>query len=204
MGGGTVMSRTLALAAILLAATPINAQQPGRIAAQAQRQSAAPTYQRRSTTWSDGYHTGNWQRRAHHDSTPPTHAGHPHTAGHAPQQTYYRSSGYSFQRPYPYHLDYYRMKYGGSYAPYFGNLYGPPNVYAPTQIGDGGYGPYVQPGYGVQAGYGPPSGYVDPAYAVPPQEYGHPVFIEQAPTVTTAPTTPASPPTTIDPSPADD
>ena len=36
------------------------------------------------------------------------------------------SSGW-FQRPYPYHLDYYRMLYGGSYAPYFGNLYGPPN-----------------------------------------------------------------------------
>jgi hypothetical protein len=36
-----------------------------------------------------------------------------------------------FQRPYPYHLDYYRMRYGGSYAPYFGNLYGPPVIYAP-------------------------------------------------------------------------
>ena len=35
-----------------------------------------------------------------------------------------------FQRPYPYHLDYYRMKYNGSYEPYFGNLYGPPiNVF---------------------------------------------------------------------------
>ncbi len=30
-----------------------------------------------------------------------------------------------FRRPYPYHLDYYRMRYGGSYAPYFGNIYGP-------------------------------------------------------------------------------
>ena len=35
------------------------------------------------------------------------------------------SSGW-FQRPYPYHLDYYKMRYGGSYAPYFGNLYGTP------------------------------------------------------------------------------
>ncbi len=35
-----------------------------------------------------------------------------------------------FQRPYPYHLDYYKMRYGGSYEPYFGNLYGPPiNVF---------------------------------------------------------------------------
>ena len=43
-----------------------------------------------------------------------------------------------FQRPYPYHLDYYRMRYGGSYAPYFGNLYGTPQVvnYPPY------YGPY--------------------------------------------------------------
>lgn len=40
-------------------------------------------------------------------------------------------SGFQFQRPYPYHLDYYRMRYGGSYEPYFGNLYGPPQFYAP-------------------------------------------------------------------------
>jgi hypothetical protein len=43
-----------------------------------------------------------------------------------------------FQRPYPYHLDFYRMRYGGSYAPYFGNLYGPSQVnYYPPY-----YGPY--------------------------------------------------------------
>jgi hypothetical protein len=62
----------------------------------------------------------------------------------------------SFQRPYPYHLDYYRMRYGGSYAPYFGNLYGPPQVVtAPPYYGPyyGGYG-----GYGISdaGGYGPP------------------------------------------------
>lgn len=34
----------------------------------------------------------------------------------------------SFQRPYPYHLDYYRQRYGGGYEPYFGNLYGSPNI----------------------------------------------------------------------------
>jgi hypothetical protein len=45
----------------------------------------------------------------------------------APQQV---QSGW-YQRPYPYHLDYYRMRYGGSYEPYFGNLYGPPNVILP-------------------------------------------------------------------------
>jgi hypothetical protein len=63
-----------------------------------------------------------------------------------------------FQRPYPYHLDYYRMRYGGSYAPYFGNLYGPPQVvtappyYGPYYGGYGGYGGY---GYGFPVGYGP-------------------------------------------------
>jgi hypothetical protein len=40
---------------------------------------------------------------------------------------YSQSYGFGWlQRPYPYHLDYYKMKYGGSYEPYFGNLYGPP------------------------------------------------------------------------------
>jgi hypothetical protein len=43
-----------------------------------------------------------------------------------------------FQRPYPYHLDYYKMRYGGSYAPYFGNLYGPPQVVTAPPY----YGPY--------------------------------------------------------------
>jgi hypothetical protein len=56
-----------------------------------------------------------------------------------PQQSHW------FQRPYPYHLDYYRMKYGGGYDPYFGNLYGPPI--------------YLVPPYGFQAfpgaGFGP-------------------------------------------------
>ncbi len=33
-----------------------------------------------------------------------------------------------FVRPYPFHLDYYRMRWGGSYEPYFGNLHGPANI----------------------------------------------------------------------------
>ncbi len=47
------------------------------------------------------------------------------------------SSGW-FQRPYPYHLDYYKMRWGGSYAPYFGNLYGVP--FGTPQVVNGGWG----------------------------------------------------------------
>jgi hypothetical protein len=67
-----------------------------------------------------------------------------------------------FQRPYPYHLDYYRMRYGGSYAPYFGNLYGTPQVvnYPPY------YGPYYT-GYGA----GNTGGFGQPGYNGMPMEY---------------------------------
>src|SRR5262245_20701006 len=83
-----------------------------------------------------------------------------------------------FQRPYPYHLDYYKMRYGGSYAPYFGNLYGPsgfPAYYGPYYGGYGGYGAsygngYPPPGfngapmeYPVTAGEEPPEGDVEEA-----------------------------------------
>jgi hypothetical protein len=64
-----------------------------------------------------------------------------------------------FQRPYPYHLDYYKMRYGGSYAPYFGNLYGPSGFPAY-------YGPYYG-GYG--AGYA--NGYPQPEYNGALMEY---------------------------------
>jgi hypothetical protein len=65
------------------------------------------------------------------------------------------SSGW-FQRPYPYHLDYYKMRYGGSYAPYFGNLYGPPQVVTAPPY----YGPYYgEFGYGVPANAGQNPGY---------------------------------------------
>jgi hypothetical protein len=67
-----------------------------------------------------------------------------------------------FQRPYPYHLDYYKMRYGGSYAPYFGNLYGTPQVV--------NYPPYYGPYYG---GYGGDyaNGYGQPGYGGIPMEY---------------------------------
>jgi len=44
-----------------------------------------------------------------------------------PQHSPYYNYGF-YQRPYPFHLDYYRMKYQGSYEPYAGNLYGPPLI----------------------------------------------------------------------------
>jgi len=67
-----------------------------------------------------------------------------------------------FQRPYPYHLDYYKMRYGGSYAPYFGNLYGTPQVV--------NYPPYYGPYYG---GYGGDysNGNGQPGYGGVPMEY---------------------------------
>src|SRR6478735_4890268 len=67
-----------------------------------------------------------------------------------------------FQRPYPYHLDYYRMRYGGSYAPYFGNLYGTPQVV--------NYPPYYGPYYGGYGG-GYANGYAQPGYGGVPMEY---------------------------------
>ena len=61
-----------------------------------------------------------------------------------------------FQRPYPYHLDYYKMRWGGSYAPYFGNLYGTP-FGTPQVVGNGnwGAGGLGVDGYGFGNGYGP-------------------------------------------------
>jgi hypothetical protein len=71
------------------------------------------------------------------------------------------SSGW-FQRPYPYHLDYYKMRYGGSYAPYFGNLYGTPQIV--------NYPPYYGPYYGGYGG-GFANGYGQPGYGGAAPEY---------------------------------
>jgi hypothetical protein len=78
------------------------------------------TYQRHGSDWKDNRHD---QRRNHFKQT-----------RHGQQ-----SSSAWFQRPYPYHLDYYRMKFGGSYAPYFGNLYGTP--FGTPAVVYGGWGP---------------------------------------------------------------
>jgi hypothetical protein len=71
-----------------------------------------------------GYGHGRFGHAFHHGRAGP----HPFYRHPAPA-TPFGSSW--FRRPYPYHLDYYRMRYGGSYEPYFGNLYGPPIIYAP-------------------------------------------------------------------------
>lgn len=89
-------------------------------------------------------------------------------AGNSSQAAPPVSSG-SFQRPYPYHLDYYRMRYGGSYAPYFGNLYGPPDVVlAAPYYGGYGYGGYGYGGYGPYAGGNGSPQNAYPQYAYPP------------------------------------
>jgi hypothetical protein len=94
------------------------------------------------------------------------------------------SSGW-FQRPYPYHLDYYRMKYHGSYAPYFGNLYGPPQVVTAPPY----YGPYYGGGglgtgdWGLGAGDNAPGDYGNPVYERGPVQF--PImrqgFMQEAP-----------------------
>ena len=78
-------------------------------------------------------------------------------------------SGSWFQRPYPYHLDYYKMRYGGSYAPYFGNLYGTP--FGTPQVVGEGWGPGAG-GWGPEGGGGFPAPGVEwsggEPYAYPP------------------------------------
>ena len=95
------------------------------VRAQSGESAAGPMYQRKGTFAGHGQnHGGDWRRRP------------------MPQFSSRTSAG-SFQRPYPYHLDYYRAKWGGSYAPYFGNLYGPPNFIFPGTPFFGGFGPFA-------------------------------------------------------------
>jgi hypothetical protein len=124
------------------------------IAANAVRQTAAaegenhdygghrrPVYQRRAFEWKDS--------RRHHGDFRGRHF--------VPPQV----NASWFQRPYPYHLDYYKMRYGGSYAPYFGNLYGPPQVVTAPPY----YGPYYGGGESGFGGFSFPTGYEE----IPPQ-----------------------------------
>jgi hypothetical protein len=103
--------------------------------AQAQPGGGAPTYQRKGSfagDWGGGH--DKWRQRP------------------MPQFSSQTSAG-SFQRPYPYHLDYYRARWGGSYAPYFGNLYGPPNFFFGSPF-FGGVNPWWGFGGLPFAGYG--------------------------------------------------
>jgi hypothetical protein len=113
----------------LLSATLTSGQSPD-----SDYRGPAPVYQRRAFEW-NGHGRGKFDRRfdRRFQFQPP----HVNAAW--------------FQRPYPYHLDYYKMRYGGSYAPYFGNLYGPPQVVtAPPYYGPyyGGF-EYANPGDGA-------------------------------------------------------
>jgi hypothetical protein len=95
-------------------------------AAAACAEGGQPAYQRSRGGWQGGggsYHGGSPNHHYPPNRQHGKHFGHG-GKGYQPPQV----SGGFFQRPYPYHLDYYRMRWGGSYAPYFGNLYGPPDV----------------------------------------------------------------------------
>jgi hypothetical protein len=109
-----------------------------------------PVYQRQGNDW----------RRKDHDRRRDN-------FGRQSQRMTPQVSSSWFQRPYPYHLDYYKMRYGGSYAPYYGNLYGTP--FGTPQVVNGGWGP----GYG---GY-PPQG-VDGAAG---NQAGYPPGMTSAP-----------------------
>jgi hypothetical protein len=128
--------------------------------------------------WGDRDHRGPvYQRRAFDGKDK---HGHGHHRGRRQVPHYVEpsvSSGW-FQRPYPYHLDYYKMRYGGSYAPYFGNLYGPPQVVTAPPY----YGPYYGGGY---------------EYAQPPG-YGPNGMIYEAPVDNAGPVGPAIPPAAED------
>lgn len=114
------------------------------VVAQSSQSEGRPVYQRQSTSW-----------RPEHDRHRRHHNQHSRVK---PQHSPQVSSGW-FQRPYPYHLDYYKMRYGGSYEPYFGNLYGPPVIVAPQPFFGGyGYGGGIGPLQGefgnAQPGFG--------------------------------------------------
>ena len=152
MGHSSVTLAFRILAAVAICVAAARAQQPGGGGPQG---SSGPVYQRRA--FEGGQGSGQWRgpdrRKWRGDGK--KHGDWPHKGGQhfRPRQSPSVQSGW-FQRPYPYHLDFYKMKYGGSYAPYFGNLYGPPQVvtappYYGPYYGDWGFG-----GNGQFGGYG--------------------------------------------------
>jgi hypothetical protein len=96
-----------------------------------------PVYQRHAFDWMGKHGHGDHRRDGRKGG---------HFPVYSPQPVAPPVSSGWFQRPYPYHLDYYKMRYGGSYAPYFGNLYGPPQVVTAPPY----YGPYYG---GYEYGY---------------------------------------------------
>jgi hypothetical protein len=108
----------------------------------------------------DGHHRRSVYQRRAFDWMDKDDFRHSRGRGHSPHSFAPQVSAGWFQRPYPYHLDYYKMRYGGSYAPYFGNLYGPPQVVtAPPYYGPyyGGYGNGYPGEYGQPGDYGYPA-----------------------------------------------
>lgn len=114
---------------------------------------------------------GNQQDRnrpgGHHSGGQGNHPSHNHSGHHQNQHHNGNNNGFNntwfygmgipfypqnynygyYTRPYPYHLDYYRMRYQGSYDPYAGNLYGPPLVQAPTYVNPPNQYPQGNPPY---------------------------------------------------------
>ena len=130
---------------------------------------AGPVYQRRANEWNGQHgrhgdrHGGRFDRGRRWES-PQVNAG-------------------WFQRPYPYHLDYYKMRYGGSYAPYFGNLYGPPQVVtAPPYYGTyyNGY-EFANPGDGAFNGQYPYPGTPNGTAIEAPVEQAAPANSDELP-----------------------
>lgn len=124
-----------ALLSLLIANGGVCLAQPG--------EGSNPTYQRSRSYWNGGLgaHTPTRSSsREYYQKQPPRQ----HSDQHYQHRRYGNPgpqvSGGSFQRPYPYHLDYYKMRWGGSYAPYFGNLYGPPDVLLGVPYGSLPYG----------------------------------------------------------------
>lgn len=103
----------------------------------------------------------------------PSHRPGPYRSGHGAlgrqQQQGSTVAAGTHQRPYPYHLDYYKREYGGTYEPYFGNLYGPPNVVLGAPFGGYGY-PFTGPYAGVPQAAGPYAQGYQPNYPAPVQQ----------------------------------
>jgi hypothetical protein len=137
LGNSSILRRALAqlnwpLFAIALAASACGFAPAEEVGNAPTNRGGGPVYQRHAYGGPSPHENwrGGWGNSPHPNVT---------------QQNQLQINAGSFQRPYPYHLDYYRMRYGGSYAPYFGNLYGPPQVVTAPPY----YGPYYG-GYGFQ------------------------------------------------------